>query len=226
MTRLQTVEPGRVRPAPVEQKPDQYVSGTTAWNLAAPAGTPPGPSRRRGNRPPSRTGHGNLDDAARFLKAAAANKPTPSGSGGSTVVHGWRKNRYEEPSTRKIRSARPRGSTTGLATHPSRSRRVRDFGGVMFPGASCGRRVDIPVLDSGLERDQCLRSHGLRGHAGRTAGAVTVESWPRGYYLRADAPQRRDRAKDHIVSSRAEVEGVRCCHRQGKYTIPSKTIRY
>src|SRR5262245_17755522 len=38
MTRLQTVEPGRVRPAPVEQKADQYVSGTTAWNLA---GTPP-----------------------------------------------------------------------------------------------------------------------------------------------------------------------------------------
>jgi len=34
MTRKQTIEPGRVRPAPVEQKPDQYVSGTTAWNLA------------------------------------------------------------------------------------------------------------------------------------------------------------------------------------------------
>ena len=57
MTRMQTVEPGRVRPAPVEQRPDQYVSGTTAWNLAAPAGaapnTPPAPSR---SRRPSKSG--------------------------------------------------------------------------------------------------------------------------------------------------------------------------
>src|SRR4029453_9315293 len=38
MTRKQVVEPGRVRPAPVEQKPDQYISGTAAWNMAAPGG--------------------------------------------------------------------------------------------------------------------------------------------------------------------------------------------
>ena len=30
MTRKQTVEAGRVRPAPVEQRPDQFVSGTAA----------------------------------------------------------------------------------------------------------------------------------------------------------------------------------------------------
>src|SRR5258705_3332561 len=41
MTRKQVVEPGRLRPAPVEQKPDQYVSGTAAWNMAPPAGTAP-----------------------------------------------------------------------------------------------------------------------------------------------------------------------------------------
>ena len=39
ITRKQTVEPKRVRPVPVEQKPDQYVSGSTAWNLA-PGATP------------------------------------------------------------------------------------------------------------------------------------------------------------------------------------------
>ena len=42
MTRKQTVDPARVRPTPVEQKPDQYVSGTSAWNMAAPAGSPAG----------------------------------------------------------------------------------------------------------------------------------------------------------------------------------------
>src|SRR6476659_1334702 len=41
MTRKQVVEPGRVRPAPVDQKVDQYVSGTAAWNMAAaPGGAP------------------------------------------------------------------------------------------------------------------------------------------------------------------------------------------
>jgi glyoxylase-like metal-dependent hydrolase (beta-lactamase superfamily II) len=40
VTRTQTVEAGRERPAPVEQKVDQYVAGTTAWNVptAPPAG--------------------------------------------------------------------------------------------------------------------------------------------------------------------------------------------
>src|SRR5262245_4572517 len=36
ITRLQTVEPGRSRPAPAEQRVDQYVSGTTAWNVPPP----------------------------------------------------------------------------------------------------------------------------------------------------------------------------------------------
>ena len=31
-TRFQVVEPGRFRPAPVEQRNDQFVSGNTAWN--------------------------------------------------------------------------------------------------------------------------------------------------------------------------------------------------
>ena len=42
MTRKQTVDPQRVRATPVDQRSDQYVSGTVAWNLAAPAGAPTG----------------------------------------------------------------------------------------------------------------------------------------------------------------------------------------
>lgn len=41
ITRKQVVEPKRVRPTPVEQKPDQYVNGTTAWNLAPAPGAAP-----------------------------------------------------------------------------------------------------------------------------------------------------------------------------------------
>src|SRR5437868_3456258 len=42
IVRKQTLEPPRVRPAPVEQRPIQLVSATYAWNLAAPAGAAPG----------------------------------------------------------------------------------------------------------------------------------------------------------------------------------------
>ncbi|MDD5460058.1 MAG: MBL fold metallo-hydrolase [Methylococcales bacterium] len=40
ITRSQTVEPGRLRPAPVEQRVDQYINGSSAWNLARPANAP------------------------------------------------------------------------------------------------------------------------------------------------------------------------------------------
>ena len=78
MTRKQTVEPGRVRPAPVEQRPDQYVSGMSAWNMAPPAGAAPGTPAAAQPQPAAveervmeiwTTPHG-------FLKAAAANNAT------------------------------------------------------------------------------------------------------------------------------------------------------
>src|SRR5690606_4596392 len=75
MTRTQAIEPGRTRPAPVEQRPDQYVSGTVAWNMALPAGAEPGTAAAAQPQPGAveerlteiwTTPHG-------FFKAAAAN---------------------------------------------------------------------------------------------------------------------------------------------------------
>lgn len=98
ITRMQTVEPGRTRPAPVEQRPDQYVSGTTAWNLAVPAGAPPGTPPAPQPQPAAleervmeiwATPHG-------FLKAAAMNNATstPQPNGGSEVTFTVGNNRY------------------------------------------------------------------------------------------------------------------------------------
>src|SRR5215510_117960 len=42
MERIQVVEPDRARPAPVQQKPLQIVSGAYAWTMAAPAGAAAG----------------------------------------------------------------------------------------------------------------------------------------------------------------------------------------
>jgi glyoxylase-like metal-dependent hydrolase (beta-lactamase superfamily II) len=40
LNRIQTIEPGRQRPAPIEQKLSWYVGGDKAWNVAPPQGSP------------------------------------------------------------------------------------------------------------------------------------------------------------------------------------------
>jgi hypothetical protein len=42
IVRKQTIEAGRQRPVPVEQKPDLYLNGAQAWNLAPTPNSPPG----------------------------------------------------------------------------------------------------------------------------------------------------------------------------------------
>lgn len=44
ITRRQVIEPGRARPAPVDQSVDQYVAGTVAWNRPANAAAPGAPT--------------------------------------------------------------------------------------------------------------------------------------------------------------------------------------
>src|SRR5687767_7817860 len=75
MERTQVVEPDRVRPAPVQQRPIQIVHGTHAWTLTTPPGAAPGTAPAPQPQPAAveertmeiwTTPHG-------FLKAAAAN---------------------------------------------------------------------------------------------------------------------------------------------------------
>src|SRR2546422_5351795 len=97
MTRKQVVEPERVRPAPVEQKVDQYISGAAAWTMAVPAGAAPGTTPAPQPQPAAveertmeiwSTPHG-------FLKAALANNATSQPSGaGSEVTFTAGKNKY------------------------------------------------------------------------------------------------------------------------------------
>ena len=106
MVRMQTVEPGRARPVPVEQRVDHYVNGTSAWN-----GHAAGRGRRCSSRPQPQpaaveervmeiwtTPHG-------FLKAAAANNATAA-------------------PRRRIRRVSSR-SAAGIATSARSTRRTR-----------------------------------------------------------------------------------------------------
>jgi glyoxylase-like metal-dependent hydrolase (beta-lactamase superfamily II) len=154
MTRKQTVDPARVRPAPVEQRPDQYVSGTTAWNMApaagAPAGSPPAAQPQ-----PAAVEERTMEiwsTPQGFLKAALANNATSQAAGGgSEVTFTAGKNRYVGTINAQNQVERVQtwidnpvlGDTLVETTFSD----YRDFGGLMFPGHIVRSQGGHPVLD-------------------------------------------------------------------------------
>jgi glyoxylase-like metal-dependent hydrolase (beta-lactamase superfamily II) len=154
MVRKQTIEPGRLRPAPVEQRPVQIVSGTYAWNMAVPAGAQPGAAPAPQAQPAAveertmeiwTTPHG-------FLKAAQANNATSQpANGGSEVSFTVGKNRYVGTINAQNQVARVQtwisnpvlGDTPVETVHSD----YKDFGGVMFPGHIVRTQGGYPVLD-------------------------------------------------------------------------------
>jgi glyoxylase-like metal-dependent hydrolase (beta-lactamase superfamily II) len=154
MTRKQVVEPGRLRPAPVEQRPDQFVLGTVAWNLAVPAGAPPGAPPVAGAQPAAveertmeiySTPHG-------FLKAALANNATsmPSGSG-SEVSFTLGGHRYEGIINAQNQVEQVQtwidNPVTGDTLVETRFLDYKDMAGVLFPGRITRSQGGHPVLD-------------------------------------------------------------------------------
>ena len=240
MTRMQTVEPGRVRPAPVEQRPDQYVSGTTAWNMAAPAGSAPGTAPAPQAQPAAveervmeiwTTPHG-------FLKAAAANNATSTaGEGGSEVtftVDGHRyvgrinaQNQVEHVQTSIDNSIL--GDTPVEFAYSD----YRDFNGVMFPGHIVRTQGGHPVLDitvSSVTANPTLDA--AVPEAARTAPpvAVTAERLANGvYYMKGGTHHSiAIEQADHIVVVEGPQNEARSLAviAKVKETIPNKPIRY
>ena len=141
MVRKQTLEPPRVRPTPVEQRPIQVVSGTSAWNLAVPAGAAPDSAPVPQPQPAAveertleiwATPHG-------FLKAARANNAASEpANGGSIVTFSAAGKKYvgtinAQNQVEKVQAwlDTPVLGDTLVETMFSD---YRDFGGVMFPG--------------------------------------------------------------------------------------------
>ncbi len=241
MTRKQTIEPGRVRPAPVEQSPDQYVSGMTAWNLAPPAGAPP-------NTPPVAqpqaaaveervmeiwaTPHG-------FLKAAAANNATSTPSeGGSEVTFTAGKNKYVGTINAQNEVTRVQtwidnpilGDTEVLTTYSD----YKDFNGVRFPGRILRVQGGHPVLDltvSGVKTNSPADiAVPAEANAAPPAITATAEKLAEGvWYIKGGSHHSvAIDQKDHIVV----VEGPQTEARslaviaKVKETIPNKPIKY
>jgi glyoxylase-like metal-dependent hydrolase (beta-lactamase superfamily II) len=241
MTRLQTIEPNRVRPMPVEQRPDQYVSGTAAWNMAPPAGAAPDTPPVATPQPAAveerimeiwTTPHG-------FLKAAAANNATSTPKdGGSEVTFTSGKNKYvgtinaqnDLTSVQTWIDNPVLGDTEVLFTYSD----YKDFGGVRFPGRILRVQGDHPVLDLTVSSVTTNGAADISVPAAANAAAppvtVTVEKLAAGvYYLKGGTHHSvAIDQKDHIVV----VEGPQNEARSAaviakvKETIPNKPIKY
>jgi glyoxylase-like metal-dependent hydrolase (beta-lactamase superfamily II) len=241
MTRKQTIEPGRVRPAPVEQKPDQYVSGTTAWNLAAPAGAAPNTAPVAQPQPAAveervmeiwTTPHG-------FLKAAATNNATSTPSeGGSEVTFTAGKNKYIGTINAQNEVTRVQtwidnpvlGDTEVLFTYSD----YKDFGGVRFPSRIVRVQGEHPVLDLTVSNVTANPAANITVPAEASAApapvTATAEKLAGGvYYIKGGSHHSvAIDQKDHIVV----VEGPQNEARSAvviakvKETIPNKPIKY
>lgn len=236
MTRLQTVEPGRTRPAPVEQRPDQYVSGDSAWNLAAAGGAAPAPQPQPAAVEERvmeiwTTPHG-------FLKAAAAGSATSTPAGDGTEVTVTRgAHRYVGTLNAQNEVARVRtwidnpvlGDTEVQFDYSD----YRDFGGVRFPSRIVRTQGGHPVLD--LTVSDVTANPGLAlGEVPPAAPAppvtVTVETLAGGvYYLKGGTHHSiAIEQRDHVVVVEGPQNEARSLAviAKVKETIPDKPIRY
>jgi glyoxylase-like metal-dependent hydrolase (beta-lactamase superfamily II) len=241
LTRKQTIEPGRVRPAPADVRNDQYVSGMTVWNLAAPAGAAPNTPPVAQPQPAAveervmeiwTTPHG-------FLKAAAANNATSTPKdGGSEVTFTAGKNKYvgtinaqnDLTSVQTWIDNPVLGDTEVLFTYSDH----KDFGGVRFPGHILRVQGDHPVLDITVSSVKTNSAADMpvpaEANAAAPPVAVTVEKLANGvYYLKGGTHHSvAIDQKDHIVV----VEGPQNEARSSaviakvKETIPNKPIKY
>ena len=242
MERIQVVEPDRARPAPVQQRPVQIVSGTHAWNMATPAGAAPDTAPAPQPQPAAveertmeiwTTPHG-------FLKAAAANnatsQPVNGGSDVSFTVGG--NHRYVGRINGQNQVERVQtwidnpvlGDTPVEVTYSE----YRDFSGVMFPAKIVRTQGGYPVLDitvSTVTKNPTVDLQVPDQVRTFTPPPVTVavEKLADGvYYLKGGGHHSvAIDQRDHIVVVEAPLDEARSLAviAKVKETIPNKPIR-
>jgi glyoxylase-like metal-dependent hydrolase (beta-lactamase superfamily II) len=235
MVRRQVVEPGRVRPAPVEQRVDQHVNGTSAWNVP-PAGGNPAPQPAAVEERVMEiwtTPHG-------FLRAAAANAATSEAAdGGSRVTFVADGHRYvgtidAQSDVTRVESWIDNpvmGDTPVVFTYAD----YRDFGGVRFPGRIARTQGGHPMLELTVSQVTANPAVSLpvpAGVAGVTVPAATTTTEllaPGVHYIRGGSHHSvAIDQQDHVVVVEAPLNEARseAVIAAVKATIPGKPIRY
>lgn len=243
MVRRQVVEPDRVRPAPVEQRPVQIVSGSHAWNLVSAPGAAPGAAPTPQPQPAAveerlmeiwSTPHG-------FLRAASANnaqsQPAAGGSEVSFTVDG--RHRYVGRINAQNHVERVQtwidNTVLGDTLVETTFSEYRDFGSAVFPARIARTQGGHPVLDlavSAVTPNPTLAidvPEAVRTFAA-PAVAVQVEKLAEGvYYVRGGSHHSvAIDQRDHIVLIEAPQNEARSAAviAEVKKTIPGKPIRY
>jgi glyoxylase-like metal-dependent hydrolase (beta-lactamase superfamily II) len=243
IVRKQAIEPGRQRPVPVEQKPDQYVSGAKAWNIAPPPNTPPGTAPAPVPQPAAveerlaeiwATPQG-------FLKAALANDAKTEAKGGDLDVSFTTggKYRYEGVINAKNQVERVRTLIDNPVLGDTPVETVfsdyRDFGGVQFPGHIVRVQGGYPVLDLNvaavkLNPPVSISVPDAVASAQPAAPKVTVTKLADGvfYLLGGTHHSVAIEQKDHVVLVEAPLNEDRSIALidKIKVIIPGKPIKY
>ena len=158
ITRKQTVEPKRVRPVPVEQKPDQYVSGNTAWNLAPAPGAAPDAA------PVAQAQAAAVEERVSeiwttpqgFLKAAQANNATSKKvKSGVEVSFTLGKNKYVGIINAKNQVSNVKtwidSPVLGDTLVEYNYADYKDYSGISFPSTIIRKQGGYPVLALGIK---------------------------------------------------------------------------
>ncbi len=243
MVRRQVVEPGRVRPAPAEQRPIQMISGTFAWNLATPPGAAADAPPAAAPQPAAveertmeiwTTPHG-------FLKAAAANNATSTPADGGSEVTFTIDGKYKYVGRINGQNEVERVQTwidnTVLGDTPVEVSysAYRDFDGVRFPSRIVRTQGGHPLLDLTIERVAANPS--VAGEVPEqvrsfTPPPVTVAIEPLApgvHYVKGGSHHSvAIDQRDHIVVVEAPQDEARseAVIAKVKETIPGKPIRY
>jgi glyoxylase-like metal-dependent hydrolase (beta-lactamase superfamily II) len=236
MTRKQVIEPGRVRPAPVDQKVDQYISSGAAWNVAAAGGGTPAPQ-------PAAVEERTMEvwsTPQGFLKAAVANNATSQPAGaGSEVTFTAGKNKYvgtinAENQVEKVQTwinTPVLGDTLVETTFSD----YRDFNGVQFPAHIVRQQGGYPVLDltvASVTKNGAVDLTAPEQARNATIPAVNVATQKLAdgvYYLTGGSHHSLAiDQRDHIVIVEGPQDEARSLAviAKAKELIPSKPIKY
>jgi glyoxylase-like metal-dependent hydrolase (beta-lactamase superfamily II) len=235
ITRKQTIEPGRLRPVPVEQKVDQYVSGALAWNLGGNPVT---------LQPQSTAVEERVSEIwttpQGFLKAAEANSATSRPvNNGSEISFAIGKNHYvgtinKNNQVEKIKTWIDNpvlGDTLIEYTYTA----YKDYNGISFPSHILRVQGGYPVLDLDISSVTVNAAANISVPpevSSAAAPKVTVTSEllaPGVFYLRGGTHHSvAIEQKDHVVLVEAPLNEARSEALIAKISelIPNKPIRF
>jgi len=155
IVRKQTIEAGRNRPAPVEQKVDQYINTSYAWNLAAPQNSAPGTAPVAATQPATiEERNAEIWSTPQgFIKAALANKAIEKAVNDSVEISFIAGGKYHYVGTinakNRVESIKtwidtPVLGDTLYETHFSE---YKEIAGVPFPQHIVRSEGGFPILD-------------------------------------------------------------------------------